>query len=242
MKKTFSLIIVLLLIFLIVPPVFSAGYYVHDHAGLLHSSEIQALEDTCVSFRNDQGMELAYVTVTSLGGWSVRDYADHYFEEHFGSDGILFLIAMDEREWYISTSGTAIQALSDRDLAEIENEIIPYLSSGHFYDAFYQLQDILPDYLSADSSTGINILLSLLAGAGIAGITILIMRSSMNTRTPQRSAVNYEEKDSYHLRTHQDLFLYSNVVKRPRPQNNSSGSSTHRSSSGRSHGGRGGHF
>ena len=48
--------------------------------------------------------------------------------------------------------------------------------------------------------------------------------------------------NSYHLRTNQDLFLYSNISKRPKPKESSSGSSTHRSSSGRSHGGRGGSF
>lgn len=242
MKRVISFITVLLLIFLQAMSAFSAGYYVHDHAGLLDFAAIQVLEEECISFRNTQSMELAYVTVDSLNGKSARDYADHYFEQHFGSNGILFVIALNEREWYISTTGTAIQALSDRDLMEIENEVMPYLSSGQFYDAFYHFQVILPDYLTTDSAPSINILLSILLGAVIAGGTIWIMCSSMNTKKPQRSAVSYETEGSYHLQTYQDLFLYSNINKRPRPQNNSSGSSVHRSSAGRSHGGRGGRF
>ena len=79
-------------------------------------------------------------------------------------------------------------------------------------------------------------------GAVISGIILLFMRASMNTKNPQHNATNYETSGSYHLSQHQDLFLYSNISKRPKPQNNNSGSSTHRSSSGRTHGGHGGKF
>lgn len=243
MKKLFSVLILLAFVSVLPLAAFAAGSYVNDSAGLLTFAGIQVLEEECVSFHNEYGMDLAYLTVESLGGRSAVDYADEYFERYYGPDGVLFLIAWAEREWYISTSGSAIQALSDHDLMAIEEEIIPYLSSGQFDDAFFHFQVILPDYLANKPDSDFSIVFSLLAGGIIAGIVILIMRSSMNTKRPQRSAANYETDGSYHLRQHQDLFLYSNVAKRPRPQNNSSGgSSVHRSSSGRSHGGRGGRF
>lgn len=243
MKKLFSILILLVFVSTLLLPVLAVGPYVSDNAGILTSACVQVLEEECLSFRDEYGMELAYLTVDSLGGRSAMNYADDYFERHYGSDGILFLIAWAEREWYISTTGAAIQVLSDHDLMAIEEEIIPYISTGRFDDAFFHFQAILPDYLVNESDSGFSIMLSLLAGAAIAGIVILIMCSTMNTRRAQCSAANYETDGSYHLRQHQDLFLYSNVTKRPRPRNNSSGgSSIHRSSSGRSHGGRGGRF
>ena len=243
MKKLFSILLLLMSVSVLPLYTLAAGTYVDDNSGLLTPACIQVLEEECASFRNEYGIELAYLTVDSLGGRSAIDYADDYFEQHYDSDGILFLIAWEEREWYISTAGSAVQALSDHDLMAIEEAIIPYLSAGRFDDALFHFQVILPDYLENEPDSGFSILLSLLAGAAIAGIVILVMRSAMNTKRMQHSAANYETEGSYHLRQHQDLFLYSDVTKRPRPQNNSSGgSSVHRSSSGRTHGGRGGRF
>ena len=93
-----------------------------------------------------------------------------------------------------------------------------------------------------------NILLSLVIGVVVAAVSVLIMRASMNTKRMQYSASDYMNPGSFHLRTQQDIFLYSNVTKVRRQENNNSsgggggGSSVHTSSSGRSHGGGGGKF
>ena len=59
-------------------------------------------------------------------------------------------------------------------------------------------------------------------------------------------AGSYLNDSSYHLRTNQDLFLYSNVTKTRIQQESSNsgggGSSVHTSSSGSTHGGGGGKF
>ena len=84
---------------------------------------------------------------------------------------------------------------------------------------------------------------SLLIGAAVSVITILIMRSQMNTARSQKDAGSYLVSGSYCLRRSQDIFLYSRVTRSPRPKSNSGGgSSVHRGSSGRSHGGRSGGF
>ena len=188
-------------------------------------------------------MDVVILTVPSLMGKSAQAFADDFYENNrYSPDGVLFLIDMGSRQWHISTSGTAIEALSDRDLMTIEDRVIPYFTEGRYYDGFFRFLDILPDHLKNGSGSGFNLLISLLGGAAMAGICLLVMRSSMNTKKPQRSAENYMTDGSYQLRQHQDLFLYSNISKRSRPQNNSSGSSTHRSFSGTRHGGRGGRF
>jgi uncharacterized protein len=87
------------------------------------------------------------------------------------------------------------------------------------------------------------LLVSLIIGAAVGGIAILVMRGQMNTARAQSGATNYLVDGSYQLRRVQDIFLYSRVTKRPRPKSNSGGgSSTHTSSMGRSHGGRSGGF
>lgn len=244
MKKILTSVFVCLLLLIMVLPVFASSDYVIDQADLLTGAQQQKLEEQCAQFRSEHGMELVILTVNNLAGKSPMAYADDYFDANYGAHGILLLINMGERDWYISTTGNAIDAFIENDLINMEEDLLPYLSSGRFYEGFANFISDADYYVDDEPVSDLEAVLFMTvpAGAVIAGIVLLIMRSTMNTKTPQRGAANYETEGSYHLRTNQDLFLYSNITKRPRPQNNSSGGGTHRSSSGRSHGGRGGKF
>ena len=242
-RKLFAFLLCVLLLSSGLLMVSAATSPVQDYANLMTSAERDDLLRQIQGIRQEHEMDVVILTVPSLMGKSAQAFADDFYENNrYSPDGVLFLIDMGSRQWHISTSGTAIEALSDRDLMTIEDRVIPYFSEGRYYDGFFRFLDILPDHLKNGSGSGFNLLISLLGGAAIAGICLLVMRSSMNTKKPQRSAENYMTDGSYQLRQHQDLFLYSNISKRPRPQNNSSGSSTHRSVSGTRHGGRGGRF
>ena len=243
MKRLTSLLLALLLLPCFTLTVFSVS---SDNEQLLTDSEAADLTRIIQSLQADYGIDAMIVTVSSFNGKSAQSYADDYYDTmDGGEDGVLFLLSLNQREWHISTCGRMQRVLSDRALMEIEDNVVWYLSEGQYYDGLATFLNMLPTYLNngstAEKSDDPSILLSLGIGAIVAGIAIWIMRASMNTRHPQRSAVNYENEGSYHLRTHQDLFLYSNVTKRAKPQDNG-GSSSHRSSSGRSHGGRGGKF
>lgn len=244
MKKCLIVVFVCLIFLSFVLPVSAASDYVIDNADLLTERQQQELEERCALFHSEYGIELVLLTVNGLNGKSPMAYADDYFDANYGAHGILLLINMGERDWYISTTGNAIEAFIENDLINMEEDLLPYLTSGRFYDGF---DNFITDaeYYAADepvSDLEAVLFMTIPAGAVIAGIILFIMRGTMNTKTSQRCAANYEIENSYHLRTHQDLFLYSNVTKRPKPQNNSSGGSTHRSFSGRMHGGRGGKF
>lgn len=87
---------------------------------------------------------------------------------------------------------------------------------------------------------GISFVIGAIIGFTITGI----MKSSLKTVSRQRAASSYIRANSLNITRSRELFLYSVVNKRARPkeQKSSSGSSTHRSSSGRSHGGSSGKF
>lgn len=89
-------------------------------------------------------------------------------------------------------------------------------------------------------------LISLTIGSAAGGITLLVLRGQMNTARAQSGAQNYMIPGSYNLKRYQDIFLYSNVSRQRKPEQNRSGggggSSVHTSSSGRSHGGGRGGF
>ena len=250
--------------------------WVADDAGLLKSDEIDSLEKQSASLAEQYGIHAVIHTVDSLEGFSAQNYADYFYDNAgYVDDGVIFLLAMEEREWYISTCGSMIYTLTDYSIQQLGEGILPYLSSGHWYEGFRSYLESLPLYLDAyESGTPVdgyadysgdyyhgkqeevvyynqenrpNFLISLLIGLAAGGITILIMRSAMNTKRAQRGASVYLKDGSWNLYTHHDLYLYSNVTKTLRQQNTSSasrggGSSVHRSSGGRSHGGGGGRF
>lgn len=257
----------------------STQSYVIDNAELLSSEEGAALEEKIQSIRQEYAVDVVILTVDSLDGKTPQDYADDYYDYNgYADDGLLFLLSMEERDWYISTKGSAIYALTDYGIQQLGEGILSYLSAGDYYGGFDAFLNDLPTYLSAfrdgspidgyadtsgdyyhgdqedvvyyddseyDSSPRIHIWLSLAIGIVIAAITVIAMRASMNTKRPQRSAGDYLQESSYHLRTNQDMFLYSHMDRvriKDDDDDHGGGSSVHTSSSGSSHGGGGGKF
>lgn len=251
-----------------------------DNADLLSYQEELELEALAQELRTQYRCDIVILTADSLGGKSAQDYADDYYDGNgYGYDssgtGLLFLLAMQEREWYISTCGDAISIFTDYGIQTLGETSLSCLIGDNYIDVFRLYLEILPEYFEAhekstvidgyadysgdyyhgeqetvvyyEEKTAPNLLISLAIGLVAAAITLLIMRSSMNTKRRQHSASDYLGAGSFHLTRHQDLFLYSNFSKVRRQQNTSSGnrgggSSVHRSSGGRSHGGGGGRF
>jgi len=250
-----------------------------DQADLLSADEETALEAKAQSLRNEFLMDLVILTINRLDGISPQDFADNYYDQNgygYGENnsGLLFLISMEEREWYISTCGEAIYAFTDYGIQELAEGSFEYLVEDNYADVFDAYlskaeefllaysqgepidgyADYSGDYYHGDQEEIVyyeeefepSIFLSFVVGVIVAGISLLFMRLSMNTKRKKSNATDYMNANSFQLKTKQDLFLYSKVSKVRRQQNTSSnsggGSSVHRSSSGQRHGGGGGRF
>lgn len=243
MKKMISLLLCLLLLPVLM--VQADTPLVLDYAGVLSSQEATALAGQAQELKSAYGLDIVVLTTdTIMGNPTPESYADDFFDANYGNNGILFLLDMGSRSWHISTAGTASKLLSDDDLMKVEDAVIPWFSDGFFYKGFHVFLEMLPDLLEPEekSSLGELLLMCTIPGAFFAAIALAVMVGTMNTKKPQHSAADYTVDGSFHLRTHQDLFLYSSLSKRAKPKENKSGSTTHTSSSGRSHGGRGGKF
>lgn len=279
MKRILSLILCLLLICaLTVTAAASELPLVNDFAGLLNESEIETLNQMAVDIQNAYGMDAVVLTVDSMDGQDAQSYADDYYDHNgYSENGVLMLLAMEEREYYITTSGEAIYALTDYALYQMEEDFLNELSDGAYFDAFHSyLWDVdyyvsqylengavdgyIPEedrytnhtdvvYSDVDDMTYEDLkegawLISFGVGLVIGGIGLLILRIGMNTKRKQHAAEEYMNTDSYRMTKQDDIFLYSRVTKKrkPEPSDNNGGSGVHTSSSGRSHGGRGGKF
>ncbi|NMA65082.1 MAG: TPM domain-containing protein [Clostridiaceae bacterium] len=228
-----------------------------DNADLLTDYEEELLDSQLESISEKHKCEVAIVTVYSLEGKTAKEYADDFFDYNgygYGEDddGILLLISMEYSDWAMSTYGYAITEFPNKVLDYMADEFIPYLSSGDFYGAFLRYSERCDEVLTQGSSGSAydtrktlglvpRLLISLGVGVLFALIITEIMKAQLKSVRYQPAASSYVRKNSVDIRQRTDLFLYSRVVRRAKPKS-TSGSSTHRSSSGRIHGGRSGKF
>lgn len=253
MKRLTMVLIILLLVVAMAVPALAVSPKIIDNADLLSHSEEAALEAEAQALVDRYGMDVVILTVASTNGRYIETYADDYYDNNgygIGGDfsGILLMLAMDTREWAISTCGEAIQALPDWTIDVLFELMADDLSSGNYSAAFraylQELEDLIGHYRDRqviDAGDYLRVAgISLAVGAAVGGVAILVMRGQMNTAKAQSGAASYLRDGSFRLNRHLDLFLYSRVSRTRRQQ--SSGSSVHRSSGGRSHGGGHGRF
>lgn len=237
-----------------------------DNADLLEDYEESGLLDKLDEISERQKMDVVIVTINSLEGKTATAYADDFYDYNgYGftktRDGILLLVAMDDREWAISTCGSGIPTFTDEGQEYIVEQFKPDLSDGYYADAFNTFADLCDDYIT-QAETGEpydygnmpkgdfplfrNILIALVAGVVIALIVVLVMASQLKSVKAQGNASNYTVPNSLRLTKNKDLYLYHVVTKTARPKDTGSsgggGSSSHSSSSGSSHGGSSGSF
>ena len=253
MKRLTILLLSLLMLVALAVPALAVTPKIIDNADLLSASEEAALEDKAQSIVDLYEMDVVILTVDSTNGRYIESYADDYYDNNgygIGPDysGVLLMLAMDTREWAISTCGEAIQALSDWEIEVLFEVMADDLSSGNYSAAFraylQELEDLFGQYRDSQVTDAGDYLRVVFVyqfiGAAVGGIAILVMRGQMNTAKAQTGAASYLMDGSFRMNRHLDLFLYSRVNRTRRQQNN--GSSVHRSSSGRSHGGGHGRF
>ena len=218
------------------------------------------------------GQDVVILTVNGTESKSAMAYADDYYDYNgYATDGLLLLVDMGGRNWWISTAGNAIHAFTDADIQRIGKVVAAGLKSKDYQKAFdnflMEVDEELYDYYNGSAGPAlreagfkgdlarwwrhINWTAVLIAEAVAALIAFLIvggMRRRMKTARPKNQAQDYIRPGSFALTNSADIYLYSHTTSRRIERDNNSGSSggggssTHTSSSGSSHGGGGGSF
>ena len=235
-----------------------------DNAGLLSAAQRTELCSKLDEISQRQQFDVVVVTVNSLDGKSPMEYADDWYDYNgwgFGSgkDGALLLVSMEARDWWVSTCGFGITAVTDAGLDYMSDKFLPYLSDGDYYEAFDKFASLCDSFVT-QARTGsaydrgnmpkspyplaVFILISVGAGFVTSLICVSVMKGKLKSVRLQAYANNYVKSGSVSITDSRDMYLYSAVSKRPRPQQTTGvgGSSTHTSSSGGFHGGGGGKF
>ena len=243
-----------------------------DYAGVISQEEDDELAEQFDEIANRQKVDIIICFTNSLEGKTTADYAEDLYEKNdygYGEnkDGIMLLVSFENRDWYIATRGYAIQAFTDSGIQYIGNQIKGDLGEKNYYAAAETFGQLCDEFITDakngsaydepmgaidDGDTGsimpppLWILVSIAVGVTIAFFVVGGMKRKLKTVNMQAAANNYLKNGSLNITQSNDIFLYSNVTKTPKPKDNDnnggSGSSTHHSSSGNTYGGGGGKF
>ncbi len=218
-----------------------------DDASLLTASEKAELLELLTDLSEKTECDIAVVTAESLGGKSPMAFADDFFDYNgygYGENdnGIMLVLALESRDYWITTHGKAYDNISSSEIEDIEDAVVPYLSSGDYYTAFAEFANESSKLVNGHIFGLVDIVIALAVGVLIAFISVSVMKGKLKSVRAQSGASVYMKAGSLNLTRSHDIFLYHTVTRVPRPKESSGGGGGHTSSSGRSHGGGGGKF
>lgn len=259
-KRIFSLLGILLLTVCLIQPAFASDSITRlvDEADLLTEIEEAALSAKLDEISIRQNMDVVIVTVYSTGERTATEYADDTYDySGYSEDGVLLLISMDDREWAISTSGYGITAFTDAGLDYLTDQFADRMSAGELNDAFHRFAELCDEFIT-QARTGspydsgnlpkkpfspiLTGIVSLGIGFVIAFFRMNKWKNQLYSVQARAEAKDYVKGGSLKLTEQKDLFLYRRVDRREKSESSSGGSSTHTSSSGKTHGGASGSF
>ena len=227
-----------------------------DRAELLSDEEEKALIARCEAFTAEHEIEIAIVTVNDFEGKTYEEYGDDFYDYNgygYGKndDGILVLFkpgADGERALYITTHGKGEMNFFETIREEMYSAMKDLIIAEDYNGAFNAFLD-KAEYTMRPNVSPIWLFVLLLFGA-TGGLIVTTKMTSKNYSVYKRDAQHYARPGSLVLKpdAQYDSFLYSNTKQVAKAKDSSddsdsgSRSSTHTSSSGRTHGGTGGTF
>jgi uncharacterized protein len=120
-----------------------------DDADLLTDSEEASLAERIGFIVEQYNFDVVILTVNSIDGQTPEAFADDYYDYNdYRDDGVLFLLNMGERDWYISTKGYGITAFTDYGIQQTGSNVLPSLGEGNYFQAFSIFLDDAEGYLS----------------------------------------------------------------------------------------------
>ena len=239
---------------------------VYDFADLFTEQEEKEIYEKIIDFINETNLDMVVVTISKNNKISTREYAaDFYDYNFFKLNGYLFIIDMDNREFFLLTTGIAENYIMYDRLDMILDYAVPNIKNEKYALATINIVKHLNQLFSlgiADVDENLTIfmgnvgknyhILEITIFSLIATFVTMIVLISKNKMVKHAtSSRNYLDQKTVQIKNVSNLFLGKNVTKKVKIKSSDSGfggsssrggSRSFRSSSGRSHGGGGRKF
>lgn len=259
MKKTFLVALLALLIFTSTITAFAEfnNLPVVDEAGYLTDEQFVEISEQLEDIRQKYNFDVAVYTEEAMSGYDAQSTADDLYDyTMYGwgetADGIMLYIAADERAYHLTTHGSGEVIFNANGLKYLENMILPSLQADDYCSAMKLYAEHCEELLEMaaqgepfnEKQLSTGYVCGVVGGALLIPLLLALFMTNkklkkMKTAVENNYAANYMKPGSMNLSLSRDIFLYSTVTKVEKPKSNSG---SHTSSSGESHGGRGGNF
>lgn len=245
--------------------------YLSDSGNFLTDEQERVLTRTLESNSHVGSLcDIVVMTVESLNAQSASDYVTGMYSSGaylhgVEQDKIVMVVDREASKCYCVTGGAASRYFSDADLSQMEQSAASSLSNGDVMGAFTGFaetaygrirayyEEQMQNHVTTPQRTpqlfsGFRAIISTIIGLLTGTITASSLKGQLKSVKQQTAAADYMMHDRMHMTDEQDLYLYSNVSKTRRVNENRTGSGggfsggSHFSSGGVSHSGHGGKF
>lgn len=240
---------------------------VYDDANLYTQQEIVQIESEAAKLSASHKMDIIIVTTFDAGEKTSREFADDFYDQHNvgvgnNQSGILLLIDMDNGEVYISTTGEGIRYLTDQRIEIILKKVLDSgLAEGAYFASTLSFLNETKKYLergipadqysqdenvsSKNSLTPKEGIASVLSGLLASTVFFFRTKSKYKMEHPVKHQT-FRGNSSIDFTVEEEKLLETATVHKPITNLNhldqGEKSTTHTSSSGKTHGGVGKKF
>lgn len=137
--------------------------FVSDYAGVVDSTTKRRLEALLGDLRQKTGAEIAVLTVRTTQPETAFDYSMRVAEAWKPGDqekdnGVLFLVAVEDRQMFIQVGYGLEGALPDGKVGEIRDELVlPHFRRGDYAAGIWQGTVALANIIAAEYGASLNI-------------------------------------------------------------------------------------
>jgi uncharacterized protein len=135
--------------------------YVTDLAGAVKPETKANLEALCTELEQKTGAQMAIVTVHSLEGETVQQFANDLFKQlgvgsKKDSRGVLLLVAPDERKYWTEVGYGLEPVINDARAGDAGRLMVPFLKQGDYSNAIQTGAWLLAKYIADDRGVALS--------------------------------------------------------------------------------------
>lgn len=128
-----------------------SNQHIYDNAGLLSTTEVSDLEQLCIDYGSDAGIEIMILTHDDPDALYAEDYIEDFEDTLPVADRVYLLIDMQNRVVFMEGYGLCETYIHSKRIDVIIDEITPDLSEGNYFDACATYIKRSAAYMSDDS-------------------------------------------------------------------------------------------
>ncbi len=122
-----------------------------DMANLLTDDEVSNLVQKISNTITAYNFDAAIITTYINDAYTIEHFADDYYDNNdYGvgenKDGLLLVLDMSNREWYISTCGKAIDIFTDQNIEYLGEVMLSDLKDGNYFNSFNTFIDHVNEF------------------------------------------------------------------------------------------------